>query len=240
LLTYFLSKPDDWQIYMKDVQNQFKDGETSIRSAMKELIEAGYIYRWRERNEKGQLGSYNYEVYERPEFNPNFPDEKEDKKPKKNKKRNEIKELIEACYIYRWRERNEKGQLGSYNYEVYERPEFNPNFPDEKEDKKPKKKPVKKKTKKPVSVDNKGDNPKRENPVLDNPVLDNPVLDNQALTNNKGTNNKDTNNKDNNNLSITESAITELDVPICVQKQLILKKDRLIDDNINILDIELM
>ena len=179
LLTYFLSKPDDWQIYMKDVQNQFKDGETSIRSAMKELIEAGYIYRWRERNEKGQLGSYNYEVYERPEFNPNFPDEKEDKKPKK--------------------------------------------------------KPVKKKTKKPVSVDNKGDNPKRENPVLDNPVLDN-----QALTNNKGTNNKDTNNKDNNNLSITESAITELDVPICVQKQLILKKDRLIDDNINILDIELM
>src|SRR5699024_8654165 len=40
LLTYFLSKPDDWQIYMKDVQNQFKDGETSIRSAMKELIEA--------------------------------------------------------------------------------------------------------------------------------------------------------------------------------------------------------
>lgn len=193
LLTYFLSKPDDWQIYMKDVEKRFKDGETSIRSAMNELMKNGYVYRWRERNEKGQLGSYNYEVYERPEFNPHLKEEKEDK-PKDNKK--------------------------------------------------PKKQSKSKGKKKTKSLDAQGISPKRENPVLENPVLDSPVLENQVLTNNKGTNNKGTNNKDTNNeytnnLSILEKEIIQSNLPLPVQKALITNKDRLIDDNISLEDIEL-
>lgn len=87
LLTYILSKPDSWQIYMKDIQNQFKDGETSIRGAMKELIEAGYVHRWRERDENGRLASYVYEVYERPEFNDKFNGEPTKKPAKKQGKK---------------------------------------------------------------------------------------------------------------------------------------------------------
>lgn len=70
LLTYFLSKPDGWQIRLKDVKNRFKDGETSIRSALNELMKVGYVYRDRERVEDGTFGDYLYSVYERPEYNP--------------------------------------------------------------------------------------------------------------------------------------------------------------------------
>lgn len=70
LLTYILSKPDGWQIRMKDIQKRFNDGETSIRSAMNELMKEGYVNRFRDRADKGTFGDYVYEVYERPEFNP--------------------------------------------------------------------------------------------------------------------------------------------------------------------------
>lgn len=72
LLTYILSKPDGWQIRMKDIQKRFKDGETSVRSAMNELMKVGYVHRYRERREDGTLGDYIYEVYERPEYNQHF------------------------------------------------------------------------------------------------------------------------------------------------------------------------
>jgi len=186
LLTYFLSKPDDWHIYMNDVQNKFIDGETSIRSAMTELLTEGYVYRWRERNELGYLGSFNYEVYEQPKFNPHSREEKGDKK------------------------RGEKS----------------------------KKKTPKKKKESHEKVGIERVNPKRENPVLDNPVLDNPVLDNQVLTNNKDTDIKETNIKETNNLSINEREITNLDIPIGVQKKLMINMDRLIDDNISIYSIQ--
>lgn len=70
LLTYLLSKPDGWQIRMKDIQKRFTDGETAVRSGMKELMAEGYINRYRERQEDGTFGDWIYEVYERPEYNP--------------------------------------------------------------------------------------------------------------------------------------------------------------------------
>lgn len=72
LLTYILSRPDGWQIRMKDIQNRFNDGETSVRSAMKELMTMGYVNRYRERCEGGKFGDWIYDVYERPEFNVSF------------------------------------------------------------------------------------------------------------------------------------------------------------------------
>lgn len=77
LLTYILSKPDGWNINMSDIQNRFTDGETSVRSAMKELLDLGYVNRYRERKLDGTYGSYIYDVYERPEYNPSFEPKRE-------------------------------------------------------------------------------------------------------------------------------------------------------------------
>jgi DnaD/phage-associated family protein len=84
LLTYILSKPDGWQIRMKDVQNRFTDGETSVRSAMNELMKVGYINRYRERGEDGKFGDWVYEVYERPEFNPKRENQVQVDEPKRD------------------------------------------------------------------------------------------------------------------------------------------------------------
>jgi DNA-binding PadR family transcriptional regulator len=43
LMFYFLSKPDEWKGHKYDVINNCKDGDTSVRAALKELKEAGYI-----------------------------------------------------------------------------------------------------------------------------------------------------------------------------------------------------
>lgn len=46
ILTYILSKPDDWQIYISDLMRE-KDGEKSVRSGLKELIELKFMQRYR-------------------------------------------------------------------------------------------------------------------------------------------------------------------------------------------------
>ena len=62
LLAYLLSLPDDWQIYESEIVKHAKDGIDSTRTAIKELIDAGYIERQRVRDEKGRLST----VYESP------------------------------------------------------------------------------------------------------------------------------------------------------------------------------
>ena len=66
ILTYLLSMPDDWQIYENELVKHSKDGITSLKSGIKELIELGYIIRKQLRNEKGQFKGYEYCVYEIP------------------------------------------------------------------------------------------------------------------------------------------------------------------------------
>ena len=66
VLIYLLSKPQDWQVYEKDIVNHCTDGKHSIRSGIHELINAGYINRKKHRNELGQFRGYEYEVYEIP------------------------------------------------------------------------------------------------------------------------------------------------------------------------------
>jgi predicted DNA-binding transcriptional regulator len=92
LLTYFLSKPDNWQIRMKDVQNNFDDGETSVRTAIKELMQKGYVHRVRERCEKGRLGDYTYMVFERPDYNPYYEPKRENQVLEKPKRENPVLE----------------------------------------------------------------------------------------------------------------------------------------------------
>lgn len=46
ILTYILSKPDDWQIYISDLIRE-NDGEKSVRSGLNELINARFVQRYR-------------------------------------------------------------------------------------------------------------------------------------------------------------------------------------------------
>lgn len=68
LLVYLLSLPDDWKIYETELINHAKDGRDGTRSAIKELIDAGYITRERTRDEKGRLTGTDYNVYEVPTY----------------------------------------------------------------------------------------------------------------------------------------------------------------------------
>lgn len=66
LFAYILSLPEDWKIYLTELQNHATDGETSIRSAIKELTGYGYIKQERLKDDKGRWASYAYEIIEKP------------------------------------------------------------------------------------------------------------------------------------------------------------------------------
>ena len=64
LLAYLLTLPDDWKIYVEELSKHSKDGTSSTTTAIKELMENGYIRREKIRNSKGQFKGYIYRVYE--------------------------------------------------------------------------------------------------------------------------------------------------------------------------------
>lgn len=64
ILSYLLSKPDDWQIYIAHLKNQSTDGRDATASGIRELIASGYINRDYSRNEAGQITGRDYVVYE--------------------------------------------------------------------------------------------------------------------------------------------------------------------------------
>jgi len=67
ILIYLLSKPENWQVFERDITNHCTDKRDSIRSGIHELMTAGYIVRGeRQRNERGHLKGYEYEVHEMP------------------------------------------------------------------------------------------------------------------------------------------------------------------------------
>ena len=53
LLSLMLSLPDDWNYSMKGLATLSKDGIDSVRTAMKELENQGYVEKDRSRNEAG-------------------------------------------------------------------------------------------------------------------------------------------------------------------------------------------
>lgn len=64
ILKYQNSK--EHKVYISSLINTVKDGKDSISSAIKELINLGYVQRMTKRNEKGQLAGYKYIVYAKP------------------------------------------------------------------------------------------------------------------------------------------------------------------------------
>lgn len=66
LLSLMLSLPDTWDYTLRGLSVICKDGVDGIRTAVKELEEQGYMKRRRIRNEKGQLTTTEYVIYEYP------------------------------------------------------------------------------------------------------------------------------------------------------------------------------
>lgn len=73
MLCTMLSLPDDWEFSENGLQAILADGQTSIRSAIKELEGAGFLSRTRERDESGRMGKCVWVVCDYPRFeNPNL------------------------------------------------------------------------------------------------------------------------------------------------------------------------
>ena len=66
LLSYMLSLSDDWDYSLKGLTIGCKDGLDSVRTAVLELEEHGYVRRQKVRNARGQIIDYDYQVYESP------------------------------------------------------------------------------------------------------------------------------------------------------------------------------
>nr|DAM62044.1 MAG TPA: Dna polymerase B [Caudoviricetes sp.] len=73
MLCTMLSLPDDWEFSENGLQAILRDGQTSVRSAIKELESAGFLSRTRERDENGRMGKCVWIVCDYPRFeNPNL------------------------------------------------------------------------------------------------------------------------------------------------------------------------
>lgn len=66
LFAYILSLPENWKIHVSDLQKHAADGETSIRSALKELMDGGYIIRKQSRAGTGKFEDAIYLIIENP------------------------------------------------------------------------------------------------------------------------------------------------------------------------------
>ena len=73
LLSLMLSLPEDWDYTTKGLACICKDGIDSINTTVRELEANGYIIRRRLRNEKGQLTTTEYTIFEKPQTIDNSP-----------------------------------------------------------------------------------------------------------------------------------------------------------------------
>ena len=86
LLSLMLSLPEDWDYTTKGLAYICKDGVDSICAAVKELENAGYVQRKRNRNSQGRLTNVEYTILEKPISTPEVPQSaKRDKSAKRNK-----------------------------------------------------------------------------------------------------------------------------------------------------------
>ena len=70
LLSVILSLPDDWRISIEGMTQFSADGKDAIRSAIRELTDAGYITRAQTHSEAGTFSGYDYIVHESPVASP--------------------------------------------------------------------------------------------------------------------------------------------------------------------------
>lgn len=66
LLSYLLSKPDNWTVMIAHLVNEAPDGRSSVMAALRELEANGYLWRTK-RRVAGQFDGVDSEVYEEPQ-----------------------------------------------------------------------------------------------------------------------------------------------------------------------------
>ena len=67
LLCHLLALPNDWRLYVEEVEKWSTDGKSAIYSAFKELTSNGYMKR-KQIRDKGKIVSWDYIVFEKPHF----------------------------------------------------------------------------------------------------------------------------------------------------------------------------
>lgn len=70
MLVYLLGLPEDWNVNAADLENRKSDGRMAVKSALEELEEAGYLLRFKDRDESGLFVST---VYVRDDLNTPWP-----------------------------------------------------------------------------------------------------------------------------------------------------------------------
>lgn len=70
LFTYLLSLPEDWKIYLSEIQKHSIDGETALRSAVSELVTYGYLETERRKDSSGRWCGIEYKIIEIPQESP--------------------------------------------------------------------------------------------------------------------------------------------------------------------------
>jgi hypothetical protein len=68
ILVYVMSKPEDWDIRIREVSKRFSIGRNKTYSIIKSLIEFGYMKRVRKRNKDGSLARSSTYASDRPMF----------------------------------------------------------------------------------------------------------------------------------------------------------------------------
>lgn len=67
LFCYLISLPSGWQVYISQLSKHFSDGETSIKSGLKELKEFGFIETSQQKDSNGQWLPMKYTFVENPD-----------------------------------------------------------------------------------------------------------------------------------------------------------------------------
>lgn len=117
LLSLMLSLPEEWNYSVKGLASLSSDGETAVRSAVKELEDFGYLERHEIRN-NGRIVDWEYDIYEIPlvesplldlPIQENLVQENIDNKVHKNEVLKEIKTTKE-------KNKNDNGDLKSSSF----------------------------------------------------------------------------------------------------------------------------
>lgn len=67
LFTYLLSLPEDWQIHLEEIEKHAPDGRDSLRAAVRELKDRGYMVLSQKKDAKGKFSHNEIEIIERPD-----------------------------------------------------------------------------------------------------------------------------------------------------------------------------
>ena len=78
LLSVILSLPPDWDYTITGLSVIAADGVDSVKTAIKELEQYGYVTRTQLRDERGRMAQNEYRVYENPDDNPDYVSSEQD------------------------------------------------------------------------------------------------------------------------------------------------------------------